>query len=111
MNNIFKFRSFENLMFKLNNEFPIYDEKDNVIGFTNKNDIIIITYDYWKNWKLKQINYELNIIETVLLSGNNRGYDLLIISYNDLIKATFLNQILIENYDEIYANNIKLKLK
>lgn len=74
--------SYINKMVKLQEEYPIYDRKDDnqIIGYTNIGDIYVVTLEDKKD----------DYYEGVLVSGKYAGVDTLALSKKDLDKSVFL---------------------
>jgi hypothetical protein len=79
----------QNKLIVLNKEYPIYDNEDNIIGFTNKKDVAFITFQ--------------NIFDgscyITLISGNYFGYSSLILNEKDIKRAKFIkNSDMLKKY-------------
>jgi|GEM_PF-6878564 len=69
---------------KLNEKYPIYNNEDEIIGYTDENDTIIIT-DVKSEWiyDICKAKYEYY---TIIISGEYIGYNSLVLDESDVDK-------------------------
>lgn len=66
--------------FKLNAKYPVYNDNDEIIGETSKDDIAIVSFHYIGN----EFNpFDKEYIHMELLSGQFKGYDALQLDEED----------------------------
>ena len=72
---------YTNKLIRLNKKYPIWDnERDEIDGYTDENDMAIITYE----------SSRADYFETVIVSGKYMGVYDLGLSDTDLAQATFI---------------------
>lgn len=98
--------SFNGKLIKMNKPYPITNEEDEVLGYTEIGDMAVITFAEIKNKtvykKLADISDELVIgipfdiekeegyFETVIVSGKFIGVDSLALDLSDIMDSTFI---------------------
>jgi hypothetical protein len=100
------FEKFEGKLIRLNKEYPICNEDDDIIGYTSIGDMAVITLAEinreisYKN--ITTITEELSIgipfetknedgyFETIIVSGRYIGVDTLALNLNDIKESTFI---------------------
>lgn len=75
------FSKFQGKLIKFNSKYPIYDENDLVIGYTEVGDMAVITYEDTDGD---------GYFEVIIVSGEYIGYDSLAISMDDVMESTFI---------------------
>jgi len=90
--------------FKVNAEYPIYDEDDNVIGHTSPDDIIVVTLDLLPSniqsrmigtgdriQDYKVVECEMgDYLECTVATGDFAGYSGLALNADDIQKAVYI---------------------
>lgn len=98
--------SFNGKLIKMNKPYPITNEKDEIVGYTEIGDMAVITFSEIKNKtgykKLANISDEWVIgipfdtekeegyFETVIVSGKFIGVDSLALDLADIMDSTFI---------------------
>lgn len=97
------YSSYKGRLIILNHEYPIYDDNDVVIGYTDKNDMAVITFE--------GSGHELEgYFEMILVSGQYIGIDTLALKKKDIDNSIFVfNRIDDEETVNIKDQEIKIK--
>ena len=97
---------FEGKLIRMNKPYPITNDEDEILGYTEAGDMAVITFAEIKNKigyrKMANISDELGIVipfdtgkeegyfETVIVSGKFIGVDSLALDLPDIMKSTFI---------------------
>lgn len=97
---------FEGKLIRMNKPYPITNDEDEILGYTEAGDMAVITFAKIKNKigyrKMANISDELGIVipfdtgkeegyfETVIVSGKFIGVDSLALNLSDIIESTFI---------------------
>ncbi len=97
---------FEGKLIKMNKPYPITNDEDEILGYTEVGDMAVITFAELKNKigyrKVADISDELDIaipfdtgkeegyFETVIVSGKFIGVDSLALDLTDIMGSTFI---------------------
>lgn len=97
---------FENKIIRMNKSYPITNDEDEILGYTEAGDMAVITFAEIKNKigyrKVADISDELDIaipfdtgkeegyFETVIVSGKFIGVDSLALNLSDIMESTFI---------------------
>lgn len=108
--------SFEGKIIKLNKPYPITNDEDKILGYTEAGDMAVITFaeigNKIENRKIMDISDELSIavplkteeesyFEIVIVSGKYIGVDSLALNLSDIMNSTFVfNKIDCNNGEE-----------
>lgn len=100
------YSKFEGKIIRMNKPYPITDDEDEILGYTEVGDMAVITFAELKNKigyrKVVDISDELGIaipfdigkeegyFETVIVSGKFIGVDSLALDLNDIKESTFI---------------------
>jgi hypothetical protein len=100
------FTKFEGKLIRLNKEYPIYNEGDEVIGYTSAGDMAVITLaeinrkTSYKNIETISEDFAVGVpiktededgyFETVIVSGKYIGVDTLALNLSDIREVTFI---------------------
>ena len=94
------YTSFVGRLLRLNKCYPIYDDNDNIIGHTSKEDLAVVIHD-----NLKSEFKDFQEIECTIATGKFAGYDRLALNKNDIKKASYVG---VEDDPDVYVGVIKL---
>ena len=97
-----RYSNAKGLVFRLKEEYPVYDENENIVGHTDVNDIAVVLYDAGE-----QDSY----FEAVLATGKHAGYDGLALNLSDLKKAQAIVFVPIAEDECVYLRKTKLNVK
>lgn len=120
------FSKFEGKLIRMNKSYPICNDDDEIIGYTEVGDMAVITFAEIKRktgYKtVAKISDELSIgipvvtdgeegyFETVITSGKYTGIDSLALNLDDIAASTFVfNKI--EGNDTIYIQDRKINFE
>ena len=100
------YSKFEGKIIRMNKPYPITNDEDEILGYTEAGDMAVITFAEIKNKigyrKMANISDELGIVipfdtgkeegyfETVILSGKFIGVDSLALDLTDIKESTFI---------------------
>lgn len=100
------YQNFENKIIRMNKPYPITDDEDEILGYTEVGDMAVITFAEIKNKigyrKVAEISDELSIaipfntgkeegyFETVIVSGKFIGVNSLALDLTDIKESTFI---------------------
>ena len=100
------YSKFEGKIIRMNKPYPITNDEDEILGYTEVGDMAVITFAELKNKigyrKLADISDELGIVipfdtwkeegyfETVIVSGKFIGVDSLALDLTDIKESTFI---------------------
>ena len=100
------YSKFEGKIIRMNKPYPITDDEDEILGYTEVGDMAVITFAELKNKigyrKAADISDELGIaipfdtgkeegyFETVIVSGKFIGVDSLALNLSDITESTFI---------------------
>lgn len=100
------YQNFENKIIRMNKSYPITDNEDEILGYTEVGDMAVITFAELKNKigyrEVADISDELGIaipfdtgkeegyFETVIVSGKFIGVDSLALNLSDITESTFI---------------------
>ena len=100
------YQNFENKIIRMNKPYPIIDDEDEILGYTEVGDMAVITFAELKNKigyrKVADISDELGIaipfdtgkeegyFETVIVSGKFIGVNSLALDLTDIKESTFI---------------------
>lgn len=100
------YSKFEGKIIRMNKPYPITNDEDKILGYTEVGDMAVITLAEIKNKieykKVAEISDELSIaipfntekeegyFETVIVSGNFIGVDSLALDLTDIKESTFI---------------------
>lgn len=100
------YSKFEGKIIRMNKSYPITNDEDEILGYTEVGDMAVITFAELKNKigyrKLADISDELGIVipfdtgkeegyfETVIVSGKFIGVDSLALDLTDIKESTFI---------------------
>lgn len=100
------YSKFEGKIIRMNKSYPITNDEDKILGYTEVGDMAVITLAEIKNKieykKVAEISDELSIaipfntekeegyFETVIVSGNFIGVDSLALDLTDIKESTFI---------------------
>lgn len=98
--------NFENKIIRMNKSYPITNDEDEILGYTEVGDMAVITFAEIKNKigyrKVAEISDELSVaipfdtekeegyFETVIVSGKFIGVDSLALNLSDIMESTFI---------------------
>ena len=104
--NMTNYSKFEGKIIRMNKPYPITNDEDEILGYTEVGDMAVITFAELKNKigyrKLADISDELGIVipfdtgkeegyfETVIVSGKFIGVDSLALDLTDIKESTFI---------------------
>lgn len=89
-----------NRLVRLNKKYPIYDENDELAGYTRTNDMAVITCE-----EMDEEDFEI-YFKSMLVTGKYKGVSLALDSH-DLKHCTFIfNKI--EGEDDVYIRDKKV---
>lgn len=115
---------FEGKLIKMNKPYPITNDEDEILGYTEVGDMAVIIFAEIKNKigyrKVADISDELDIVipfdtekeegyfETVIVSGKFIGVDSLALDLPDIMESTFIfnNK---DNNGTVTINNREIK--
>ena len=119
------YSNFKGRLIRMNKPYPIYNDKDKIIGYTRVGDKAVITYAEIKNKTriqkiaesgngscavfLQKNNKDVGYFETIIVSGNFAGVDSLALDLSDIMESTFLFNSLDNKSDIITIDNKKIK--
>ena len=100
------YQNFENKIIRMNKPYPITNDEDEILGYTEVGDMAVITFAELKNKigyrKVADISDELGIdipfdtgkeegyFETVIVSGKFIGVNSLALDLTDIKESTFI---------------------
>lgn len=100
------YSKFEGKIIRMNKPYPITNDEDEILGYTEVGDMAVITFAEIKNKigyrKVAEISDELSItipfntgkeegyFETVIVSGKFIGVDSLALNLSDIMESTFI---------------------
>lgn len=100
------YSKFEGKIIRMNKPYPITNDEDEILGYTEAGDMAVITFAEIKNKigyrKVADISDELDIVipfdtekeegyfETVIVSGKFIGVDSLALDLTDIMESTFI---------------------
>lgn len=100
------YSGFEGKLIRMNKHYPITNDEDEILGYTEVGDMAVITFAEIKNKigyrKVADISDELSVaipfdtnkeegyFETVIVSGKFIGVDSLALDLSDIIESTFI---------------------
>ena len=100
------YQNFENKIIRMNKPYPITNDEDEILGYTEVGDMAVITFAEIKNKigyrKVAEISDELSIaipfdtgkeegyFETVIVSGKFIGVNSLALDLTDIKESTFI---------------------
>lgn len=100
------YSKFEGKLIRMNKPYPITNDEDEILGYTEVGDMAVITFAKLKNKigyrKVADISDELGIVipfdtekeegyfETVIVSGKFIGVDSLALDLTDIKESTFI---------------------
>lgn len=100
------YSKFEGKIIRMNKPYPITNDEDEILGYTEVGDMAVITFSELKNKigyrKVADISDELGIVipfdtgkeegyfETVIVSGKFMGVDSLALDLTDIKESTFI---------------------
>ena len=100
------YSKFEGKIIRMNKPYPITNDEDEILGYTEVGDMAVITFAELKNKigyrKVAEISDELSItipfntekeegyFETVIVSGKFIGVNSLALDLNDIKESTFI---------------------
>ena len=87
-------------VFQLNGKYPVYDDNDNVIGYTSGTDIGVVVFDGM------QAAPREDYLEVSVATGEYAGYSGLALAMADIAQATYIGD---KEEDCIYAHGVKLR--
>lgn len=118
------YSKFEGKIIRMNKPYPITDDEDEILGYTEVGDMAVITFAELKNKigyrKAADISDELGIaipfdtgkeegyFETVIVSGKFIGIDSLALNLSDIMESTFIFNDKDYN-DTVTINNREIK--
>lgn len=118
------YQNFENKIIRMNKPYPITDDEDEILGYTEVDDMAVITFAELKNKigyrEVADISDELGIaipfdtgkeegyFETVIVSGKFIGVDSLALNLSDITESTFIFNDKDHN-GTVTINNRKIK--
>ena len=101
-----KYSNFNGKLIRMNKSYPITNEDDEILGYTEIGDMAVITFAEIKNKagykKLTDISDDLAVgipfdtgkeegyFETVIVSGKFIGVDSLALDLSDIMESTFI---------------------
>lgn len=104
--NMTNYSKFEGKIIRMNKPYPITNDEDEILGYTEVGDMAVITFAELKNKigyrKVAEISDELNIaipfntekeegyFETVIVSGKFIGVNSLALDLTDIKESTFI---------------------
>lgn len=104
--NMTNYSKFEGKIIRMNKPYPITNDEDEILGYTEVGDMAVITFAELKNKigyrKMADISDELGIVipfdtgkeegyfETVIVSGKFIGVDSLALDLTDIKESTFI---------------------
>lgn len=104
--NMINYSKFEGKIIRMNKPYPITNDEDEILGYTEVGDMAVITFAELKNKigyrKVAEISDELNIaipfntekeegyFETVIVSGKFIGVNSLALDLTDIKESTFI---------------------
>lgn len=118
------YSGFEGKLIRMNRPYPITNDEDEILGYTEVGDMAVITFAEIKNRigrrKVADISDELGIailfdtgkeegyFETVIVSGKYIGVDSLALDLSDIMESTFIfnNK---DNNGTVTINNREIK--
>ena len=120
------FSKFEGKLIRMNKPYPIYNDDDKIIGYTEIGDMAVITFAEIKkktgHKTVAKISDELSVgipvitdgeegyFETVITSGKYTGIDSLALDLDDIAASTFIfNKA--EGDDTVYVQNRKINFE
>ena len=120
------FSKFEGKLIRMNKSYPIYNDDDDMVGYTEVGDMAVITFAEIKKktgYKtVTKISDELSIgipvitdgeegyFETVIVSGKYIGIDSLALDLDDIAVSTFIfNKA--EGDDAVYIQDRKINFE
>lgn len=68
----------------LNSEFPVYDDDDEIVGYTSKGDKAIITALHGYNGYGNPVDRKEFTLEFIITSGEHEGYNNLALTIEDV---------------------------
>lgn len=119
------YSNFKGKLIRMNKPYPIYNDKDKIIGYTRVGDKAVITYAEIKNKTRNQkiaesgdescavflqtkTNKDVGYFETIIVSGSFAGVDSLALDLSDIMESTFLFNSLDNKLDIITIDNKKI---
>lgn len=118
------YSKFEGKLIRMNKPYPITNDEDEILGYTEVGDMAVITFAEIKNRigcrKVADISDELGVVipfdtgkeegyfETVIVSGKFIGVDSLALDLTDIMESTFIfnNK---DNNGAVTINNREIK--
>lgn len=104
--NMTNYSKFEGKIIRMNKPYPITNDEDEILGYTEVGDMAVVTFAELKNKigyrKVADISDELGIaipfdtgkeegyFETVIVSGKFFGIDSLALNLSDIMESTFI---------------------
>jgi hypothetical protein len=115
------FTKFEGRLIRLNKEYPICNEDDEIIGYTSADDLAVITFaeinETIKYQSVEKISDNISFgvpiktgekdgyFETVIVSGKYMGVDTLALNLDDIEKSTFIFNKIDDGHSVYIQNN------
>lgn len=76
------YSKFEGKLIRMNKPYPITNDEDEILGYTEVGDMAVITF--------AEIGKEEGYFETVLVSGKFIGVDSLALDLSDIMESIFI---------------------
>lgn len=95
------YSKFEGKLIRFGKSYPIYNDDDEIIGYTEIGDMAVITYS----------NLDNDYFETVITSGKYMGVNSLALNLDDIKSSTFIFNKINDNDSIIYIQNKKINFE
>lgn len=114
------YSKFEGKLIRMNKPYPITNDEDEILGYTEVGDMAVITFTEIKNRTGCRISDKLSVavpfdtekeegyFETVIVSGKFIGVDSLALDLSDIMETTFIFNDK-DNNGSVTINNRKIK--